>query len=79
MNLNYVPWGSVVLSEHQTRLGTLQPGCFKEALAGILPHIRDSMVQRSSLMLSSQNKQEPLVSAWSILLSVAVGSEVVAF
>lgn len=30
-------------------------------------------------MLSSQNKQEPLVSAWSILLSVAVGSEVVAF
>lgn len=79
VNLNCVPWGSVVISEHQTRLGTLQPGCSKEALAGILPHIRDSMVQRSWLVLSSQNTQEPLVSAWSILLSIAAGSEVVAF
>lgn len=78
MNLNCATWGSVILSEHQTRLGTLQPGCSKEALAGILPHVRDSMVQRSLLILSSQKKQEPLVSAWLILLSVPAGSEFVA-
>lgn len=79
VNLSCMVRGSVVLSEHHSRLGTVQEGCSKDFLAGILPHTRNFLVQRISLMLSFQNKREPLLSAWLILLSVAVGSEVVTF
>lgn len=79
VNLNFVTQGSFVLSEQQTRLGTAQAGWSKETLAGFLSHTRNSLVKRSSLMLSFQNKQEPLVSAWLILLPVTAWSELVAF